>query len=67
MVTAFPVVNSNANFDITIEDISDQKMTPTQYADQSMADLKQSLTNFKLVESNTNSVVIAGLLAYKTV
>jgi hypothetical protein len=63
-----PIVNSNANLDITIDDISDQKgMTIIQYANQNLADLKQSLTDFKLIESNTNSVVIAGLPAYKTV
>ena len=67
VATAFPVVNSNANFDITIDDISDQKRTLTQYANQSVADLKQSLTDFKLIESNTSSVVIAGLPAYKIV
>jgi len=67
VATAFPVVNSNANRDITIDDISDQKITLTQYANQSVADLKQSLTDFKLIESNTNSVVITGLPAYKTV
>jgi len=47
-----PEVNSNANFDITIEDISDEKgILLPQVANQSMADLKQSLTNFKLIES----------------
>lgn len=56
-----------ANLDITIDDISDQKMTLTQYANQGVADLKQSLTDFKLIESNTSSVVIAGLPAYKIV
>jgi hypothetical protein len=32
-----------------------------------VADLKQSLTDFKLIESSSNGVVIAGIPAYKTV
>lgn len=63
-----PVVNSNANLDITVDNISDEKgILLTQYANQSIADLKQSLTNLKLIESTSKGVVIAGIPAYKTV
>lgn len=39
----------------------------TQYANQSMAHLNQSLKDFKLTELKTDNVVIAGLPAYRMV
>jgi len=62
-----PTINSNASLDISIDDISDEKgITLAQYANNSIGDLKQSLKDFKLISSNTNSV-LAGLSAYKSI
>ncbi len=62
-----PTINSNASLDISIDDISDEKgITLAQYANGSLGDLKQSLKDFKLISSNTNSV-LAGLSAYKSI
>jgi eukaryotic-like serine/threonine-protein kinase len=62
-----PAVNSNAGLDISIDNISDEKGIPlTQYASDSISDLKQSLKNFKLVGSTTNNI-LAGLPAYKSI
>jgi serine/threonine-protein kinase len=58
---------SDADFNIAIDDISDQKGTSlAQYANNSIEDLKQSSTNFKLIESS-NSNHISGLPAYRIV
>jgi len=58
---------SDADFNIAIDDISDQKGTSlAQYANDSIEDLKQSSTNFKLIESS-NSNHISGLPAYRIV
>jgi eukaryotic-like serine/threonine-protein kinase len=60
-----PTINSNASLDISIDDISDEKgITLAQYANNSIRDLTHSLKDFKLISSNTNSV-LAGLSAYK--
>jgi eukaryotic-like serine/threonine-protein kinase len=62
-----PTINSNANLDISIDDISDEKgITLSQYANNSIGDLTQSLKDFKLISSNTNSV-LAGLSTYKLI
>jgi eukaryotic-like serine/threonine-protein kinase len=63
-----PVINSRANLDVSIDDISGEKgISLTQYANQNIADLNQSLPDAKLIASNTNNVVIAGLPAYRMV
>jgi eukaryotic-like serine/threonine-protein kinase len=62
-----PTINSNASLDVSIDDISDEKgITLSQYANNSIGDLKQSLKDFKLISSNTNSV-LAGLSTYKLI
>ncbi len=62
-----PTINSNASLDISIDDISDEKgITIAQYANNSIGDLKESLKDFKLISSNTNSV-LAGLSTYKSI
>jgi hypothetical protein len=62
-----PAVNSNANLDISMDNISDEKGIPlAQYASDSISDLKQSLKDFKLVGSTTNNI-LAGLPAYKSI
>ena len=62
-----PTINSNASLDMSIDDISDEKgITLAQYANNSIGDLKQSLKDFKLISSNTNSV-LAGLSTYKSI
>jgi hypothetical protein len=68
IVTFFPHAgNSNASLDVIIDDISDEKGIPlTQYATDSLSDLKQSLKNFKLTGSTTNNV-LSGLPAYKSI
>jgi eukaryotic-like serine/threonine-protein kinase len=68
IVTFYPPAgNSNASLDLSIDDISDQKgISLAQYANNSLTDLKQSLTSFKLIESNGNNH-IAGLPAYRIV
>ena len=68
IVTFFrPASNSNASLDVTIDDISDEKGIPlTQYASDSISDLKQSFKDFKLVGSTTNNV-LSGLPAYKSI
>jgi serine/threonine-protein kinase len=67
LVTFYPPsTNSNASLDMSIDDISDEKGTAlAQYASNGISDLKQSLKNFKLVGSSTNSV-LAGLPAYNS-
>jgi eukaryotic-like serine/threonine-protein kinase len=67
LVTFYPQsTNSNASLDISIDNISDEKGTSVgQYANDGISDLKQSLKNFKLVGSSTNSV-LAGLPAYNS-
>ena len=67
VVTFYPsAVNSNASLTVTVDNISDEKGIPlTQYASDSISDLKQSLKNFKLVGSSTNDV-LAGLPAYNS-
>jgi eukaryotic-like serine/threonine-protein kinase len=67
LVTFYPPsTNSNASLDISIDDISDEKGTTlSQYASNGTTDLNQSLKNFKLVGSSTNSV-LAGLPAYNS-
>lgn len=63
-----PASNSNANLDLSIDDISDKKgISLAQYANNSLTDLKQSLTNFKLIESSSNNNHISGLPAYRIV
>jgi hypothetical protein len=63
-----PVINSRANLDVSIDDISGEKgISLTQYANQNIADLNQSLPDAKLIASNTNNVAIAGLPAYRMV
>jgi hypothetical protein len=63
-----PVINSRANLDVSIDDISGEKgISLTQYANQNIADLNQSLPDAKFIASNTNNVVIAGLPAYRMV
>jgi eukaryotic-like serine/threonine-protein kinase len=67
VVTFFPQA-SNASFDIAIDDITDEKgITISQYSGNSIDDLRQSAKDFKLVESNTTGVFLAGLPAYKLV
>jgi hypothetical protein len=68
IVTFFPHAgNSNASLDVIIDDISDEKGIPlTQYATDSLSDLKQSLKNFKLIGSTTNNI-LSGLPAYKSI
>jgi eukaryotic-like serine/threonine-protein kinase len=62
-----PASNSNANLDLSTDDISDEKgISLAQYANNSLTDLKQSLTNFKLIESSNNDH-ISGLPAYRIV
>lgn len=62
-----PASNTNANLDFSINDISDEKgISLAQYANNSLTDLKQSLTNFKLIESNGNNHM-SGLPAYRIV
>ncbi len=62
-----PASNTNANLDLSIDDISDETgISLTQYANNSLTDLKQSLTNFKLIESSNNNH-ISGLSAYRIV
>ena len=65
LVTFYPPsTNSNASLDISIDNISDEKgIALAQYASGGISDLNQSLKNFKLVGSDTNSV-LAGLPAY---
>ena len=65
IVTFYPSAsNSNASLDVTTDDISDEKgISLTQYASSSLADLRQSLKDFKLVGSATNSS-LADLPAY---
>jgi eukaryotic-like serine/threonine-protein kinase len=59
-----PLINSRANLDVSIDDISGEKgISLTQYANQSIA----AVPDVKLIASNTNNVVIAGLPAYRTV
>lgn len=67
VVTFYPQsTNSNASLDISIDDISDEKgVALAQYASDGISDLKQSLKNFKLVGSSTNSV-LAGSPAYNS-
>jgi hypothetical protein len=67
LVTFYPQsTNSNASLDISIDDISDEKGTTlAQYASNGITDLNQSLKNFKLDGSSTNSV-LAGLPAYNS-
>jgi len=69
IVTFYPPASkSNASLDVTIDDISDEKgISLTQYANGSLSDLKQSLKNFKLVESTIAGNVLSGLPAYKSV
>ena len=63
-----PASNSNASLDVATDDISDEKgISLAQYATNSLSDLRQSLQNFKLVESTTTSDVLSGLPAYKLV
>jgi eukaryotic-like serine/threonine-protein kinase len=61
--------NTNANLDLSIDDISDEKgISLAQYVNNSLTDLKQSLTNFKLIESsNNNNNHISGFPAYRIV
>ena len=62
-----PASNTNANLDLSIDDISDETgISLAQYANNSLTDLKQSLTNFKLIESSGNNH-ISGLPAYRIV
>jgi serine/threonine-protein kinase len=62
-----PAINSNASLDISIDDISDEKgIALSQYANNGISDLKQSLKSFKLVGLSTNNV-LAGLPAYKSI
>jgi len=63
-----PAENTNASFDVAIDDISDEKgITLSQYSSDDIASSKQSVKDFKLVESSTNGVFLAGLPAYKIV
>jgi eukaryotic-like serine/threonine-protein kinase len=66
VVTFFPQA-SNASFDIAIDDITEKGITISQYSGNSIDDLRQSAKDFKLVESNTTGVFLAGLPAYKLV
>ena len=67
VVTFFPPA-SNASFDIAIDDITDEKgITISQYSGNSIDDLRQSAKDFKLVESSTTGVFLAGSPAYKLV
>ena len=66
IVTFYAPSNSNANLDLSTDDISDEKgISLAQYASNSLTDLKQSLTNFKMSKSNNNH--ISGLPAYRIV
>jgi len=68
VVTFFPQSASNASFDLEKDDITDEKgVTVSQYSGNDISDLKQSAKDFKLIESNTTGVFLAGLPAYKLV
>ncbi len=68
IVTLYPPAsNSNASIDVSVDDISDEKgMSVAQYSSEGLSDLKQSLKDFKVIESTTNNV-LATLPAYKLV
>lgn len=68
IVTLYPPAsNSNASIDVSIDDISDEKgMSVAQYSSDGLSDLKQSLKDFKVIESTTKNV-LATLPAYKLV
>jgi hypothetical protein len=51
---------------ISIEELTDQNMTLEEYASSLITDYNETLTNFNLIESNTNST-LAGKPAYKLV
>jgi eukaryotic-like serine/threonine-protein kinase len=71
IIAFFPAsaANSNASLDISIDDISGENgISLARYANNSLSDLKGSLTNFKLIESSANNnIVFAGIPAYKLV
>ena len=68
VVTFFPpAINSNASLDISIDDISAEKgIALSQYANNSISDMKQSLKSFKLVGLTTNNL-LSGLPEYKSI
>jgi serine/threonine-protein kinase len=68
IVTFYPPAStSNASLDVSTDNISDERgVSVAQYSSEGLSDLKQSLKNFKLIESTTNNV-LATLPAYKLV
>jgi len=62
-----PAINSNSSLNISIDDISDEKgIALSQYANNSISDLKQSLKSFKLGTLTTNNVV-SGSPSFKAI
>jgi hypothetical protein len=55
------------NFGISIENLTDTNMTLEEYADSLIANYNETLTDFKLIESNTNSTVAGSNPAYRLV
>ena len=52
---------------ISIEGFTDENMTIDEYANSLITYYKETLTNFNLVESDTNNGILAGRPAYKLV
>ena len=55
------------NFGISIENLTDTNMTLEEYADSLIANYNETLTDFKLIESNTNSTLGGSNPAYRLV
>jgi len=54
-------------FGISIENLTDTNMTLEEYADSLIANYNETLTDFKLIESNTNSTLAGSNPAYRLV
>jgi hypothetical protein len=55
------------SFGISIENLTDTNMTLEEYADSLIANYNETLTDFKLIESNTNSTLGGSNPAYRLV
>jgi S1-C subfamily serine protease len=55
------------NFGISIENLTDTNMTLEEYADSLIANYNETLTDFKLIESNTNGTLGGSNPAYRLV
>jgi S1-C subfamily serine protease len=55
------------NFGMSIENLTDTNMTLEEYADSLIANYNETLTDFKLIESNTNSTLGGSNPAYRLV